>query len=135
MNFQTVIKFIVVLLFTWCFSSCKVRHTASHAEEPRIVFFKDTVNLDTINLDSTIDISFKFHNEGIDTLKIFKVESSCNCTVVKSYSENTALNQKGEISIKFSSKSAAKGEFIRRLAVLSNSRLQIKVLIIKGIKI
>lgn len=123
-------KKIYLIFIPVLFLTCKTYTYKS----PLIVFVKDTIDLKLINSNTLIHTSYKIFNKGNDTLKILDVEPSCNCTVIDNYSKEILPNKEGSIPIEFDPEFVPNGQFIRRIAVLSNSAIQINILILKGEK-
>lgn len=70
---------------------------------PRLVFEKKTVHLDTMTQGETQEIVFKFENRGNKDLVIDHTRSSCGCTIAFSTKKRVLPDSGGAITVKFSS--------------------------------
>ncbi len=71
------------------------------AAAPKIAFDSETFEWGTAYQGSKVTHTFKFRNEGDETLRISEVKSSCGCTVPKDWPESVEPGKGGEITATF----------------------------------
>lgn len=96
-----IFKYCTILLALCFLSSCN--KTFKKKYSAKIKFEEYEHNLQQVEVEDTIQCSFTFLNTGKDNLYIYKVNPSCDCTIVNLTKRKIPRGGQGKILIKFSS--------------------------------
>ena len=140
-------KLLIVLATTGSLIACKTADKKSDEEKARDQYLKDSIGAveksrvlqDTLNftsiqwLDSTylnlgkvtkgktVEVAFRFKNNGSKPLVITDVSPGCGCTVPEKPEKPFAPGEEGVIKAKFESKNQHEGENTKSITVIANT--------------
>ena len=105
------------VVFLLALVACKGNQTRL----PRLEFSHDSCDLGTIYKNSPIkDFDIEFRNTGAQTLNVFKVKSTCSCTVVNAVDSFVEPGAKGHIRGTFDMSRYPARRIRKHLVVFSN---------------
>jgi hypothetical protein len=93
----------VILRFAYCLLAfaCLLETSAGQEAAPRLVFTKKLYDFGDTIQGRTVHHVFTFKNIGKAPLKIFKVNPSCACALLKSPTEEIGPGETGEVEVAF----------------------------------
>ncbi|GAB2836938.1 DUF1573 domain-containing protein [Ferruginibacter profundus] len=96
-----------------------------------ISFDSDTLKFERININDSLELEYKFKNNGTANLKILDIGVECGCTKPTYDTFSYLPGVRGKIKLKFLS-SGDTGKVIRTIVVKTNSEPSLKVLYLIG---
>jgi hypothetical protein len=128
-NFKQLIIFIVVTILT-IFLSLKAKNWYNNRNYSKILFEKTEISMDTIITQKQAEIFFNYKNIGNKSLKIFRIETSCGCTIPTFNTKLILPNKEDRFKVRY--ERVNKGFFTKELMVYSNSITSPDRLVISG---
>jgi len=126
---KKILTFIIIVIIT-LFLSLSFKNWYNKKNYPEISFNRKKISLDTIYNKKQAEIYYSYKNTGNKNLKIFRIETTCACTIP---TFNDGLLEPREIdSFKVKYETENKGHFIKEIMVYSNSRTSPDRLTISG---
>jgi hypothetical protein len=122
---KKLILHLIISIVFFFYYSCN-----TSPKQAKITFVQDTIVF-SLAKGALLDTSFKFKNEGNDTLKIKNVEVDCGCTIVD-YPKSVAPNSSAEIKVQFDSKEKKDNHVLQAILVESNSQPMLHILYLKA---
>ncbi len=119
----------ILILFTLLVGATFIANAQSAPAEFK--FEKESHNFGKVTLGTPVSVDFVYTNTGDVPLQIYKVESSCGCTVSEYTKTPVKKGEKGFVRVTFNPAGAAL-PFSKIVTVASNAKTSTKVLYIKG---
>ncbi len=122
---KKLILHLIISMVVLAYCSCN-----TSPKQAKIAFEQDTIAI-SLAKGALLDTSFKFKNEGNDTLKIKNVEVDCGCTIVD-YPKFIAPDSSAVIKVKFDSREKKNNAVLQAILVESNSQPMLHILYLKA---
>lgn len=123
-------KLIFILITLSLFSFALQAQEGQAAQNDSIVFDKLEHDYGTVEKGGDGNCVFTFTNKGQKPLVLSNVRASCGCTVPQWPREPIAPGEKGEIKVKYNTKTV--GSFNKSVTVHSNAANNVVSLRVKG---
>jgi len=124
------IPFILVILISVAWSSCKTSNGKNSAGDASIVFDTLAHNFGEIPFNGEGDFEFVFRNQGNSPLILTHVKSTCGCTIPQWSDEPIEAGKQGSIKVSYDTHRV--GPFTKSIYVYSNAGNGVQKLIITG---
>lgn len=122
---------VLVVSFITCFAAVSAMAqsgdptNSATAGMPRLVLTStNSLDFGRVIAGAIVRHDFAYSNAGSATLKIERVEPSCDCTVVTNWSRSLAPGTAGTVSVEYHSSAGFRGEAHQSVRLLSNDPQQ-----------